>query len=121
MHDELPPFSFPKRGVSAAGHLYQCAAVEGLRSEQLVRRRAAQDGGVPVPRDVDATANREAANIVARRFPTPKFTRTYAGESQERYLISIVNPSVKENINSEYIDFEGFYDCVKRLVVDDGN
>lgn len=71
--------------------------------------------------DVDATANREAANIVARRFPTPKFTRTYAGESQERYLISIVNPSVKENINSEYIDFEGFYDCVKRLVVDDGN
>ncbi|KAM0678704.1 GTPase-activating protein S23, partial [Binucleata daphniae] len=57
--------------------------------------------------------------IVRERLPTPQFVETHAGGSQERTLLSRVNPSRQgAMILTEDIDFETFYKCLCKIIVE---
>lgn len=61
----------------------------------------------------------DARKLVEERLPHPKFTETYSGGSQERILKSRVNPSKNgANIVTEDIDFESFFRCLCKIVVE---
>lgn len=61
-----------------------------------------------------------AESIINERCPTPKFTETERGGTQERQLLSRVNPT-DGSILTDDIDFEGFYHALARLITNPSN
>ncbi|KAM0674217.1 GTPase-activating protein S23 [Gurleya vavrai] len=60
-----------------------------------------------------------ALDIYNERLPTPQFVETYAGGSQERTLLSRVNPSRQgAEILTEDIDFDSFYRFLCKIIVE---
>ncbi|KAF7702859.1 Protein transport protein SEC23 [Cucumispora dikerogammari] len=61
-----------------------------------------------------------AENIINERCPTPKFTETERGGTQERQLLSRVNPT-DGSVLTDDIDFDGFYNALARLITNPAN
>lgn len=70
--------------------------------------------------DLNEAIKSNAMEIVRQRLPTPHFTECDEGTSQERILVARVNPSSRNVVLTEDIDFNGFYDCLCKLVVSSG-
>lgn len=58
-----------------------------------------------------------AREIVAARLPTPQYTVCDQDGSQERLLLSRLNPSTRGQVITDDIDFNTFYTCLCKLIV----
>ncbi|EPR78651.1 SEC23 protein [Spraguea lophii 42_110] len=65
------------------------------------------------------TAEKRANEIVEERLPTPPYVITERHGSQERTLLSKVNPSLKGDVVvTDDIDYDTFYKCMCKIVHD---
>lgn len=51
------------------------------------------------------------------RVPVPQYKETDEGKSQERILLYFVNPSQRDGVNTQKIDYEKFYETLCRFIV----
>ncbi len=64
-----------------------------------------------------AAAEEYALSLLEDKIPVPQYKKTAAGLSQERILLSYVNPGVSGMVNTQKIDYAKFFQTLSRHVV----
>jgi len=68
-------------------------------------------------KEISESVEERARDLVNNRFPTPQYTVCDQYGSQERLLLSRLNPSTRGQVITDDIDFSTFYACLCKLIV----